>query len=90
MPEYVHPNCAAVVLHEGGRVRLNPADTWAADDPFVKARPDLFSADPIVVAHSTGFDPSAVERATRAPGEKRMTRQRPAAKDTTKKDPEGE
>lgn len=93
MPEYVHPNCAAVVLHKGGRVRLNPADTWDKEDPFVKARPDLFSADPIVVAHSTGFDPAAVERATRAPGEKRMTRQRPAkeaaaVKDTAKVDDE--
>lgn len=84
MPEYVHPNCAAVVAHEGGRVRLNPADTWDAGDPFVKARPDLFSSDPIQVAHSTGFEPG-VERATRAPGEVRMARQRPA-KTTTAKD----
>lgn len=86
MPEYVHPNCVAVVRHEGGRVRLNPADTWNADDPFVKARPDLFSSDPLDVAHSTGFDP-AVERATKAPGERRMTRQKPAptAKDAPEK-----
>lgn len=77
MPEYVHPNCAAVVSYEGGRVRLNPADTWDAADPFVLARPDLFSSDPIQVAHSTGFAPG-VERATRAPGERRVSRQRPA------------
>lgn len=76
MPDYVHPNCVAVVRHGGGRVRLNPADTWDAADPFVLARPDLFSTDPLAVAHSIGYEPP-VERATRAPGEKRMTRQRP-------------
>ncbi len=80
MADYVHPNCTATVLYEGGRVQLNQSQTWHSNDPFVKARPDLFSTDPIEVAHSTGFDPHegrGVERGTRAPGEKRLAPSRP-------------
>jgi len=80
---YVYPNCVTVVLYEGGRVRLNPEQKWDSDDPFVKARPEFFSADPRNVAHSAGFEP--VERATRAPGEMRPTRRSPKPKSSEAK-----
>ena len=69
---YVYPNCVAVVRHEGGRVRLNPDQKWHAEDPFVLARPELFTDTPKDVAHSAGYEP--LERATRAPGETRQVR----------------
>lgn len=74
---YVYPNCVCVVAHEGGRVRLNPDQKWPTDDPFVKARPELFSGTPRQVAHSDGYEP--VERATRAPGERRAVKRAPKA-----------
>ena len=50
---------------------------WPADDPVVKAHPDLFSADPRFGLNYSvepdGFDAPA-ETATKAPGEKRQTR----------------
>lgn len=70
---YVYPNCVTVVQYDGGRVRLNPDQKWDSEDPFVKARPEFFAAEPAVTAHSAGFEP-VVEQATRAPGEKRSTR----------------
>lgn len=36
----------------GSSIRMRPNDVWHADDPFVLARPDLFSATPVIV-HST-------------------------------------
>lgn len=36
----------------GGTVYLRPGEVWRADDPFVLARPDLFSRVPTVL-HST-------------------------------------
>lgn len=69
---YVYPNCVAVVRHDGGRVRIHPDQKWNDDDPFVKARPDLFTSEPTDVAHSAGYEP--VERATRGPGETRQVR----------------
>jgi hypothetical protein len=62
---------ASCVTEFGGRaVHLNAGETWAADDPFVKAHPDMFGPPPQV--RRTGPPPAPrVERATRAPGEKR-------------------
>lgn len=68
---YVYPNCVTVVLWEGGRVRLNPDQKWPADDPFVKAKSELFTDNPANIAHSAGYTP---ERATAAPGETRKVR----------------
>lgn len=67
---YVYPNCVSTVLWQGGRVRLHPDQKWDPEDPFVKARPEFFSAHPQMVAHSA----PEVEQATQAPGEKRATR----------------
>ncbi|RBQ21608.1 hypothetical protein DP939_02545 [Spongiactinospora rosea] len=78
---YVFPTCVAVVHWEGGRVHLLRDQPWDADDPFVKARPDLFAEHP--------QDPQRtappVERATQAPGERRQTRRQ-----TRKDGPAGE
>lgn len=85
---YVYPTCVTVVLWEGGRVRLNPDQKWPADDPFVKAKPDLFTTDPANVAHSAGYE--SVERATAAPGETRKVRRpRQSRKDAQVAEPEG-
>lgn len=72
---YVFPRSVGVVHWNGGLVRLNAGQVWAADDPFVKARPELFSVSPEFL--STTRDPRGqigrreVEAATKAPGEKR-------------------
>jgi len=43
----------------GSCVTLRIGDTWWADDPFVKARPDLFSATPLVVHGTQGQEQPA-------------------------------
>jgi hypothetical protein len=57
------------VVHKGSH--------WPADDPIVRAHPDLFSDDPryglSYTAEPDGWD-APVEQATKAPGEKRATR----------------
>lgn len=62
---------ASCVTEYGGRaIHVHQGEVWAADDPFVKARGDLFGSPPVV--RRTGPPPAPkVERATRAPGEKR-------------------
>jgi len=55
--------------HDGRRVVVRQGEAWAADDPFVQAKPDLFG--PPAKVRRTG--PPPVERATRAPGEVRAT-----------------
>lgn len=72
---YVYPNCIAVVAYNGGRIHLRPDQQWDADDPFVRARPEFFTATAAAVTHSPGYEP--VEQATRAPGERRNVRRRP-------------
>lgn len=41
----------------GACVTLRVGDVWWADDPFVKGRPDLFSATPVVVHGTEGQEP---------------------------------
>jgi len=43
---------------------------WASDDPFVIARPDLFTDSPPVIRR-TAPAPAPVETASKAPGERR-------------------
>ncbi|HEX7098368.1 MAG TPA: hypothetical protein VF377_03945 [Acidimicrobiia bacterium] len=52
-------------------VNLNVGDVWAADDPFVKAVPHMFSAEPTRIRRTVRQRTSGVEQATAAPGEKR-------------------
>lgn len=41
----------------GSSITMRPNDLWWADDPFVVARPDLFSATPLVVHSTEGKQP---------------------------------
>jgi hypothetical protein len=68
---YVFANCDAVAYEDGKRLQVTKDQIWDANDPFVKARPDLFSSVPKKVNRTT---PAPVEAATAAPGEKRATR----------------
>jgi hypothetical protein len=58
------------VRHAGNTIRLEAGQCWAADDPFVLARPELFTATPSIVFR-TASKGVAVEQATKAPGERR-------------------
>lgn len=66
-----------VNLHGGGRVRVVKGSHWAADDPAVEARPELFSDDPRwgmqYTSEPDGYD-APVETASAAPGERRSVR----------------
>lgn len=71
---YVWSKTASVVRWNDGIVRLSLDQVWLADDPFVKAHPDLFTAAPPLASTTTnprGVVVRPVESATRAPGEKR-------------------
>jgi hypothetical protein len=72
---------AAVSLPSGAVVGIQQGTHWPADDPVVKANPDMFSDDP---RHGMLFsrplqaddypDAPVVEQATAAPGERRNVR----------------
>lgn len=77
---YVFAKTAGTLAFAGGRYRVSPGEPWDASDPLVKAYPDLFVTEPAAV-RSTAVpgdyirtDDLQVERATRAPGERRTTR----------------
>ena len=61
----------------GVRGKVQKGTHWPADDPVVKANPDLFSEDPRwgmnYSVEPDGYD-APVEQATAAPGERRQTR----------------
>lgn len=50
-------------------------EAWDADDPIVKARPDLFNDEPSIV-RGTRKAEGGVETTTAAPGEKRTRTRR--------------
>lgn len=56
-----------VILH------IIAGEAWAADDPFVLARPDLFTDSPPVIRR-TAPAPAPIEAATKAPGERRSAK----------------
>lgn len=43
----------------GSTVHMRPNDIWRGDDPFVLARPDLFSATPLRVHSTQGIEAPA-------------------------------
>ena len=50
-------------------ISLSEGETWAADDPFVIARPSFFSSQPPKLRRTR---PAAqIETATKAPGERK-------------------
>lgn len=73
MSAIAYANATCSVRHNGSVVRLAVGQPWAADDPFVAARPDLFSDEPEFV-HRTAATGVVVEQATSAPGERRTTK----------------
>lgn len=56
----------ALVLHAG--------DVWAADDPLVLSRPELFGPEPPEQTIRRTSPAPVVEQATQAPGERRNVR----------------
>ena len=62
--------CSSRDPNTGLVVRLVKGQVWDADDPFVKTRPQLF-------IFTEAASRSSVEKATKAPGEKRETRRGP-------------
>ncbi len=60
----VHASRTCIVTHNGVPLVVREDEAFDADDPVVRAFPDLFS--------------SGVEQATARPGERRQTRQRPS------------
>lgn len=64
-PRYVRPKEACTFDHDGEAIVLSPNEIMSADDPIVRARPNLFK--PIEASRER----PDVEQATAAPGEKR-------------------
>lgn len=75
----VFANTSATLAHQGNRYRISPGEPWDADDPIVARYPSMFVSRPSHVRTSVDAsdyrpvvsDEAPVERATRAPGEKR-------------------
>lgn len=51
-------------------INMTEGEVWAADDPFVLARPDLFTDSPPLIRR-TAPAPAPIEAASKAPGERR-------------------
>ncbi len=68
----VFATASCVTEFAGRSVHVNAGEAWAADDPFVTANPGMFGPPPSLRRTSAAPVPK-VERATRAPGEKRGT-----------------
>lgn len=70
--ECVYANTTTHVSWGPDGVFLVEGSAWAADDPFVKARPQFFSEEPTIVHRTVPARP--VEDATAEPGRKRSIR----------------
>ena len=66
---YAISSCATSDAN-GVIVRLVECEPWDANDPLVKARPALFSSVPSRIRRTVPAS-LVVEKATKAPGEKR-------------------
>lgn len=64
--------CSVRDPNTGLVVRLQEGDLWAADDPFVRRRPDMFVPDPPNRAIRRTTE-TVVETATAEPGKRRRT-----------------
>jgi hypothetical protein len=86
---YAFATATVVTTVDGVRVNLTAGEAWHADDPVVRARPDLFSDVPPRLHTLSGGVKTAsrnteVEQATAGPGERRSTRA-PARRKATDK-----
>jgi len=70
----VYAKASSVLAHGGQRHHVRAGEPWDATDPLVKQYPDMF-VDHLPAMRSTqdprGYREHGVERATRAPGERR-------------------
>lgn len=62
---------SAMIGWQGETLHLRAGSVWPADDPLVKAHPEMFSDTPEVLETSRGVKYRPIEQATAAPGEKR-------------------
>jgi hypothetical protein len=69
-------SCSVVNPASGLKIRLTVGEAWAADDPFVRLRPDLFMSVPFVIHRSEPMriSDSPVESAVAVPGVKRQVK----------------
>lgn len=72
---YAINTCSTRDPNTGFVIRLVASEPWDADDPFVTAKPELFSSVPPVIRRTA---PPAVDRpietATQVPGVKRQVK----------------
>ncbi|TLQ45760.1 hypothetical protein [Streptomyces marianii] len=88
-----YSNCSGAVRWSGGLTVLSPGQSIADDHPLALERPDLFTAESpepdIKMPAKPGRGAPVVERATRAPGEQRVTPPRAASKPSSGRKPSG-
>lgn len=81
----VYAKQSASVSWSGGKTFVRKDQAWDSDAGLVAERPELFTDEPAKVAGRVGVR-RAVERATRAPGELRVTPPKKAAPQKPKTD----
>ncbi len=64
-PSYVYGATEAVCYENGSRIVVHVDEPWPADDPAVKARPDLFQDEPFDPASSVTPAVSGAEKRRR-------------------------
>jgi hypothetical protein len=69
--KYVFAASTCAVEWSPRPVRLKAGEAWDASDPFVKANPQHFVAEPSKPRRTVAPSP-VVEQATKAPGERRL------------------
>ena len=70
---YCNSGPSTVLYGPTGSVEIEYGEPWFADDPFVVARPDLFSSTPPAVRSTTGrpapdVTPLGVAKPRKSPG----------------------
>lgn len=73
--KYVYALSTGTVVNPatGLKVRLTELEPWDATDPFVLARPDLFSEAPRIVRRTVPAS-APIEAATKAPGARKAVK----------------
>lgn len=69
---FVISTCTTANPATGLLIRLNEGEAWAANDPFVSARPELFSKEPTRIRRTA--PETVVETATKTPGERKVVK----------------
>jgi hypothetical protein len=88
----VYAKQSVTVAWSDGKTYLRKDAAWDSESGLVKERPDLFTDEPARVAgrpHGRRAE-RPIERATRAPGEQRVTPAKKAAPPAPKDGPAGE